>query len=170
MKILKAAGYNNNIALRGLNKDVVTVLEQYVQNKLKTLLANSVYSEMEFFSFLPGHTTLLLALPAHVEKFENSHPKRDPNVVDLNSLTLLMKEMIETARENCSKDVKHHKFSSIIQNFATYIYTICGKSCYEILCHNLPLPQPNTVCKLKARLKAKYFSTQLHIYINLDII
>lgn len=154
VKILKASGYCSNIALSGLNQDKICSLEKYVSNNLRNLLTNSVYTEDLAedgdFSFLPGHAAILLALPDCVKKFESNNTSKTPNLseyINFLPLSFLMKEMIKTAVENSSKDAKHRKFSSVIQNFSTYIYMMCGKSCYEVLCQNLPLPQANTIRK-----------------------
>lgn len=144
--------------MKRLNEENIIVLEKYVSTNLKHLLENTVYSDFETdnFSFLPGHTNLLLTLPDCIRKFEMNDKTRKPNVAAQNSnfnldslpLSFLMKELIRSGIDNSSKDARHRKFSSVIQSFATYVYMMCGKACYEILSQNLPLPQANTICKL----------------------
>lgn len=154
---MKASGYNNNIALKGLNEEKIISLEKYVAKNLKHLIQNTVYADFEMgdFSFLPGHTTLLLALPDYVKRFEMNNTKNcsSSNInLDRFPLSFLMKELIRNGIDNSSKDLtrdlRHRKFSPVIQSFATYVYMLCGKACYEILSQNLPIPQANTICKL----------------------
>lgn len=39
------------------------------------------------------------------------------------------------------------KYSDFNRYFATYIFLKAGRSCYEFLCNNLPLPSVKTVCE-----------------------
>lgn len=57
-----------------------------------------------------------------------------------------MRELIQTAlqKENSGKNIT--RYSDIIRYFATYIFILCGRSCYEVLNKNLPLPSIPTVC------------------------
>lgn len=63
------------------------------------------------------------------------------------SLPVILKEMIKTALRNAEYVKNHAQYSDIIRYFATYIYIIGGRSCYEVLYENLPLPSVSTVCK-----------------------
>lgn len=135
-----------------MNGEKISLLEKYVSKHLH-LLKNTAYErehEIEDFSFLPGHATMLLALPDLVEEYDRANKPCTANVnslIDSLPLSFLMKEMIRTATNNSAKDPKHRQFSKIIQNFATYLYMICGKTAYEILSQNLPIPVANTICE-----------------------
>lgn len=58
-----------------------------------------------------------------------------------------LQQMIRTAIKNYDRDNNHNIYSTEIQHWATYLYMMCGKATYEVLCKNLPLPQVNTVRK-----------------------
>lgn len=148
---MKGTGFATNASIRGINQKTIEEIERYVHEKCKHLLLNSVYDETENqaenFTFLPGHATVILQLPSLLKELEGRTKK--PSEINLNSkgLSFLMKELIKTAINNSSRDDKHHRFSGVIQNFAAYIFMLSGKSCYEILSQNLPLPQSSTICK-----------------------
>lgn len=149
VRILESSGYNNNIAVKNLDEENLIGIERFVSKNLKHMLIKSVYSDMEMFQFLPGHKTLLLSLPSYVEKYEQDHLRDASNNVDALPISFIMKELVKTAITNSKRDEKHRKFSEAIEQFATYIYMMCGKACYEILSKNLPFPQANTICKFR---------------------
>lgn len=149
IQILNHVGYNSFIALKGVNQNNIVEIEKYVSENLldfKHILSNSVYARMEkFVFFLPGHKAIICNLPLFVEKYE--HDTENERFVETLPISFMMKQMLKTAMRNDKRDQRHHQFSVEIQHFATYIYMICGKGCYEVLCNNLPLPQANTICE-----------------------
>lgn len=145
-KILYLTGFDHPIAVKAIGRETIQDIEKYVSQNLKPSLVNSCYDGIEEFVFLPAHKTILLSLPDYIEKYENQS-KNDDSIIETLPVSFIMKQMIKTAFNNRDRDQKHRQFSSEIRHFATYIYTMCGKACYEVLCNNLPLPQANTVCK-----------------------
>lgn len=55
--------------------------------------------------------------------------------------------MVETSVNNAKRDKNHAQYDDVIRYFSTYIYLSAGRSSYEVLNHNLPLPSTKTVCK-----------------------
>lgn len=152
IQLLYLAGYDNPIAVKGINPKNIFEMEKYISNNSEHVLANSVYAGMEKFVFLPGHKALLCGLPPYAEKYEQETNEVMQNrFVEALPVSFIMKQMIKTALKNQNKDERHRQFSTEIQHFATFIYTMCGKACYEVLCNNLPLPQANTICKSNKR-------------------
>lgn len=148
IQILNLVGYDNPIAIKGLNTETVLEIEKYVNENLNDVLVNSIYSNMKEFSFLPGHKAILLSLPSYVDEFDRTTQKSSTDCfVDTLPLSYIMKKMIKTGMKNYDRDKKHNQFLVEIKHWATYLYMMCGKACYEILCHNLPLPQANTIRK-----------------------
>lgn len=148
IEILYLVGFDNPIAMKKITTDNIEEIENYVSKNLKDSLTSSVYAGMKKFVFLPGHKAILLSLAPYIEKYEQEMEIDDRSVEKL-PLSFIMKKMIRTAMNNKDKDQNHRRFPSEIRHFAIYIYTMCGKACYEVLCNNLPLPQANTVCKFE---------------------
>lgn len=146
-KILNLSGYDNLIAVKGLNKEALNEIERYMsENDTNDSLKDSIYDNKEHFCFLPGHKTILLSLPSYVERYEKCNTECF-DYIKMHPFSFIMKELIKTAVKNHGRDQKHRQFSIEIQYWATYLYTMCGKACYEVLCANLPLPQANTIRK-----------------------
>lgn len=59
-----------------------------------------------------------------------------------------MRELIKTAKNNAGKDFRQRRFSPSLQHFGMFLYMMCGKASYEIICNNIPLPQASTICNL----------------------
>lgn len=146
IQLLYLTGFDNPIAVKGISEVNINETEKYITDNLNGALANSVYDGKQTFQFLPGHKAIWLRLPTYVEKYENQMKNHNSFVENL-PVSFIMKQMIRTALNNEHRDQQHRQFSSEIRHFSTYIYTMCGRACYEVLCHNLPLPQANTVCK-----------------------
>lgn len=101
-----------------------------------------------FKQFLPGHRASLLAMPNLVEEYElqtkmqqsEKHIKEDDP-----QLTFIMEELIKTAKNNANKKLTHRRYPQSLQNFGMFLYMMCGKASYEIICNNIPLPQASTM-------------------------
>lgn len=131
------------------------------------------YKKQVKFKFLPGHQEFLLALPNyihHVNIFNgsmdessahsNTHDSarygvekkiESSNLIQFihqhSGFTVIMKELIGTVLRNEFTDKKRTQYSDIIRFFATYIFIMCGRSCYDVLYRNLPIPSISTECK-----------------------
>lgn len=57
----------------------------------------------------------------------------------------LLNMLINNAKYNSNKDPKGYRYDECIRYFATYIYIMCGKACYETLSANLPIPKAQTI-------------------------
>lgn len=60
--------------------------------------------------------------------------------------THILKLILESAENNLGREPKGRRYNQCLKEFSTYIYLMCGRSCYETLSANLPLPQANTIC------------------------
>lgn len=145
--ILTACGYDNIISLSELDIEEISVIENYanqagkMNSKLQCVLKRS---DSEIFSFLPGHKKVLLVLSQKAKEYKN---KSKCKQWDLSNATFIMRELINSMSENSNTPANGHRYSEAIQWFATYIYMMCGKAAYEVLCNNLPLPKDSTICK-----------------------
>lgn len=132
--ILEEAGYDNIFSLKLLNKEAVDELQKFT-------------SEL-----LPGHRTVLMAFPSMVSEFEQHLKQIDVNEIHAqyskNSIyTYILSTLIKTAQQNANKGPHQCRYSEELQYFAIYLYILCGKMSYEVLCNNLPLPKVPTIRK-----------------------
>lgn len=145
--ILVANGYNDPISLSGINEQEIETIEQFVNDNLHTL--SEQYSCLKPFVFLPGHKKLLIGLGKKAEQFLQ-HTKKVMNIHpswNQSDITFLMSELIKSAQENSKKYPTRRRYTDSIKEFSSYIYMLAGKSAYEVLCANLPLPQASTIRK-----------------------
>lgn len=169
-EILSHSGYDN---ITSLNNISLESIEKYINEHGRDLIRNldcchhEFYKKQISFKFLPGHSDFLLNLSKHVSKCMSHHaeacaksaPKQNGSFnkstgalklaekfnKEKSGFSIILKELILTAlqNENCNRP----SYSDIIRYFATYIYLVGGRSCYEVLCQNLPLPSRSTICK-----------------------
>lgn len=148
MNIIRKSGYDNKIALSCLTEQKIVHLEKYVDKHFKHLINDDVYSKMRTFSFVPGHKDTLMKLQNLAKSsIENEETKSEMIDVDQLPVSFLMKELIRTDIQNANKSKNNRRYPDSVKYFATYLYMLCGKSSYEILCNNLPLPVVGSICK-----------------------
>lgn len=125
------------------------------------------------FEFVPGHKSLILNLKKEITSAKTLQvlPQSDLESnfwVELEdiiervkkvtkglakgeqiepALSNILSEFIKTAITNSNKTKNQYRYSDIIQDFATYIYILSGRHCYEVISANLPMPAATTVCK-----------------------
>lgn len=148
--ILVANGYNDPMLLSGMDLEEIGRMEKFTDEKLQHVLEECKYSSVGPFCFLPGHKKLLLILGQKSKEYKPSLHSRsskmgNENGTDLANVTNMMKELINSMKANSNLAPKSRRYSENIQWFATYIYTLSGKACYEVLSKNLPLPQIPTI-------------------------
>lgn len=141
VNILKQAGYNDIISIENMNNQSYEELEQFVSQNTNLFQCPSNSSSIKL---LPGDKTILRALPKYVAEFKSVLNSANNDVF---SGSYIMKELVRTAKMNCDKTRNRNRYSDKLRDFAIYIYIMCGKACYEILSHNLTLPQPSTICR-----------------------
>lgn len=119
-----------------------------------------MYKTIEKFRFLPAHRLIILRLPYYVNKIfasnEIANAKRSTQhhtiidtVVQKDAMeySFLLKKLIESAEKNAGATKNRYRYDEILHQFAIYIFLCSGRSCYEILSSNLPIPSKSTVCK-----------------------
>lgn len=143
VKILEESGFNCKATLILLNADSIVEIENYV-NENRAILVGTNYETIFPFKLLPGHRMLLRNIPQYVEQLKNSEGKSEPNM-DTSQYPYMLKCLIETAESNANKSKKGHRYNDTIRYLAIYVYQMCGKSLYEMLSANLPIPAPSTI-------------------------
>lgn len=149
MTILEAAGYDRWTSLKEIKAQSIEEIEQFI-NENRWLISEipdeSTYSKIQPFQILPGHRVLMGKIPKYIQKIEEN---RDNESVtwNLSDFSLILRCLIETAQSNSVRNIKTPRYSETIQGFASYLYLMCGRACYDTLSENLPIPQSNTICK-----------------------
>lgn len=133
----------------GLKSTDIAMIEDYVQNHRSLLDETPYENENENkFTFRPGHRTIILNIPAYLKDLV---AKTSTSVAELcptfQYLSAAMKSLLETAHSNTNKHPKANRYSEMIQHFSTYIFLMSGRSCYDTLCANLPIPKTETIGK-----------------------
>lgn len=144
-------GYDSAFSLKEIKQNNVTEIEKYLSdncmNQIRELDCrhSDHYKKQTIFKFLPGHETFILILPKHISKYEQA---RESKVVELKGrYSFILEEMIATAEANLFKHPSHARYPDSIRFFATAVFLLSGKSVYELLRANLPLPSVKTICK-----------------------
>lgn len=144
--ILRKSGFDCRTTLAHINLETIAEIEEFA-NENREILNGSRYENMVPFKFVPGHRIILRNFPNYIEQVKNMESNIEQKL-NLSQFPYLLKCFIETAQSHANKSVKAFRYSEHIQSFSTYIYMMCGKSCYDTLSANLPIPKASTVRKL----------------------
>lgn len=61
------------------------------------------------------------------------------------TLPVVLQAMIQSYQQNARNDKFHAQYNDLIRYFATYVFLLAGRSCYEFLKSNIALPSTKTV-------------------------
>lgn len=165
--LLQTCGYNSLLSLKQISIEKIRTMEQFIQmNRAKILRelngidenAAGIYKEQVHFAFLPGHRNILLDFPKHIADMQNSMRIQSVSNQILGEnvrkaefsreFSHILNQMITTAEMNMNKKSKHkNEYTDDVKYFSTYIFLMCGRTCYETLSKNLPMPSTKTICK-----------------------
>lgn len=165
-KILSSCGYYNLTSLGNISQENIVEIEEQVngyRNVIQELdcCFQDFYKNQDKFQFLPGHSSFIMTMSKHVSSYikqRNEHGQRedhysnhDSNFIELcmqyPGFSVIMKELINSAFHIQSTTINNVRYSDNIVFFFTYIFILCGRSCYEILQQNLPIPSIDTIRK-----------------------
>lgn len=147
-KILVFCGYNTISSLKNISVKNVEEIEDFVNKgssgreliKSFDCCYKKTYSEQTEFHFLPGHKSVVLALPEIAHQYSQQKRFEIPS-----HFPFILRELIETAENN--KDKFRPMYSDAIKSIGTFLFLKCGRSSYEFLSKNLPLPSINLIRK-----------------------
>lgn len=163
-RVLLMCGYNTVLSLKQINSEKISAMEKHInkfqRNSLTILLNNdndvldntvNVYKSQLQFQFLPGHRVILLDIPNKIKQIEEEEVRFQLNK-NVHSETMaeystIFTKLIETANRNKNVSKNAYKYDETIKYFATYIFTLCGRTCFETLNKNIPIPSTKTICK-----------------------
>lgn len=114
-----------------------------------------IYKEQDIFQFLPGHRNIWLSLRENIDNMQASMQAVNNSASNSDALinsvpeeyTVILTEFLKTAKINSNKSKHAYQYSEIVKYFSTYIFLLCGRTCYETLNRNLPMPSTKTICK-----------------------
>lgn len=152
IKVLKAAGYVTESILKLINEEEINKIEEYVR-KNRIILKGTSYENENNFEFLPGHRVFLSNLPNDIGRMKEVNknlPQIEKSTANCSHFPFMLKALIETAESNSNGHPSGNRFNKNVQDFATYIYMMCGRACYDTLSANLPIPKSNTICMHRA--------------------
>lgn len=163
--ILWKSGYDTIISVKQMNEKRIEELESFIQKKRSEILLDTtlnenydmsgdmcVYQKQTTFQFLPGHKKILFDLPEQIQKMQSelalqSTSNHDYALNNANEYSIILSELINSAKRNKNKSKHAFHYDDTIKFFSTYIFLLCGRTCYETLTKNLPIPSTKTVCK-----------------------
>lgn len=159
-KILSVCGYDNEISIENIKDSDMESIEKHINKYHRNIFdflscCNcDTYKSQDNFQILPGHRLFISNLSRQLalkrERLSSSTPV-ETSICEVEqaqnepAYSLLLKELITNAFNNFKKMPQSRRYSEIVQDFATYIYILCGRNCYEIISSNLPMPQPSTI-------------------------
>lgn len=154
--VLWKSGYDSVISLKQLSEIAIEELEEFIEKNKNDLLQNNYLDNYVFanqqFAFVPGHKNILLNLPVRIQEIQSQNSLVNTSTQDnanesSNAYSVILNELINTAKRNHNKSKHAFQYDDTIKYFATYIFLLCGRTCYETLNKNLPIPSTKTVCK-----------------------
>lgn len=150
---LEMSGYDTVLSLCEIKQKSISDLEKHINahgnEQIQKFECNhsDYYKQIQEFRFLPGHEAIILALPKYALEFKKVFKSKVIDIEKGAGFPFILNEMIRTAEVNQSKDKNHATYSETIRYFATYIYLLCGRSCYEMMKANLPIPSTKSIRK-----------------------
>lgn len=116
------------------------------------------YKSLRKFRFLPAHRLIIFHLPSYATAIleanrtvdvnhSHEHLSTSRSIRDGTEYSFFLRKLIESAEKNAGTTKNRFRYDEILQLFSTYIFLSCGRSCYETLSSNLPIPSKHTVCK-----------------------
>lgn len=170
--LLSRSGYDCILSVKQLTNEKIDELEKYIEKNKNKMLCKiitdleesnycddslSAYKEQELFEFLPGHRTILLSLRDNIERMQlqvlndasnGVHKFMTEEVRELTGeYSVILTELLKTAKNNSNKSKHAYQYNDIVRYYSTYIFLLCGRTCYETLNKNLPIPSTKTICK-----------------------
>lgn len=181
--ILSKCGYDTMLSLKYISETAITEIECHVRKYKNKIFSDGndmdqclhEYKNQDLFTILPGHRSILLDLPQCIRKMQaektlygdgNTNVMTNvETVVDTSSAvtttdySAILNELIKSAKTNQNKPKNAYTYEDIIKHFSTYIFLLCGKTCYDTLSANLPIPGTKSIREFQCfRLVFKHYN------------
>lgn len=149
-KIMSSCAYDTFMSLKSITLESCVEIETHINANSRSIIQDldcchsDYYKKQDQFKLLPGHRDLITSL-SKIDLVSKDNCGNSYDVTHKSKFSCVLEELIKTAIENADRDCP--KYGDTIRWFATYIFLLCGRSCYEMLNHNLPLPSTKTICE-----------------------
>lgn len=142
VKILTLSGIESDFTIKHID---INTIESFVEENREIfdeILSQSIYKSIHPFKFAPGHRILL-------EKFPELIQTQQMQNIEINSsnFSVVLRALVGMADKNDPNNPQANRYNDIVRWFSVYIFLLCGRSCYETLSANLPIPKTSTICK-----------------------
>lgn len=150
-KILTKCGFNSVFSVKNITPESVVQIEKHINlhglDLIQTLdcCHHEYYKGQNVFKFLPGHKDVILSLPGFAVQMLHPDKYLIQVIEQYAGFSKILREILKTAIQNHKLPKNKAEYSDTIRYFATYIFLLCGRSCYEVLCKNLPLPSISSI-------------------------
>lgn len=166
--LLYVSGYDTLISIKQLTSTKIANLEQWINKSLHEgysglvkIFENNAYNESVLykdiikrkgnFEFLPGHRDILSSLPKMITDMQAGNTADGTQRIiqenDVSKYSVILTKLIESANKNFNKSKYAYQYNDTLKYFATYVFLLCGRMCYETLSKNLPIPSTKTIRK-----------------------
>lgn len=170
---LTKCGYSSLLCLKTICVKEIDEIEKHVDLNCSSLIQTFTCSHAEFykkqhtFRLLPGHRQFILTMAKTLDEHYKSKSESAvlSKAIENNScFSVIMKELIKTALENGKYEKNNYQYSDIVRYFATYIFIMCGRASYTVLCKNLPLPSITTIRKYRSNILCFSRDSSINFY------
>lgn len=192
--ILWQCGYDSMYSVKQISSEKVIQMEKFIDQNRKHIMniidsddikkdsAIAEYKRQKSFEFLPAHRDILLNLPNNIKNMQINAKSQasvnnvaefevcitDNTVEFSNEYSVVLSELLKSANQNKNKSKHAYQYNDIVKYFATYIFLLCGRTCYETLNKNLPIPSTKTICKYNhIILTTTYIKSMLNISLKI---
>lgn len=152
-QFLSVCAYDSLYSIQNINLESIRDIENHMNTCLESVhnldcCHSNAYKTQTTFKLLPGHKDFLLSMSTYKTFGSHLNSEQPPNFPVLDA-------MIRNSFQNAACHKNHATYDDLIRYFATYVFLMAGRSCYEFLRANLGLPSTKTVCKYKTRTHSK---------------
>lgn len=153
--ILSMSGFDSVVSLKYISQQTIVDTEKYIAKNLlyfqKCLNSDDpstvAYKKQRSFEILPGHKAILLALPDIIKNIESQNNIENALADNIKKYPIILKKLVESFEKNKNMSKHANHYDDVLKCFATYIFMLCGRTCYETICKNLPIPSIKTIRK-----------------------
>lgn len=153
--ILSMSGFDSIVSLKYISEQAIVNTEKYTNKNLlylKKILHSDdpstvAYKKQSVFEFLPGHRAILLALPDIIKNIELQSNMENTLVENIKEYPIILKKLVESFERNKNKSKHANQYDDVLKCFSTYLFLLCGRTCFETICKNLPVPSTKTIRK-----------------------
>lgn len=169
--VLTVTGYNTLSSLKSFQSETIPQIEKTFNDNFRLVhkfdcCHSEYYNNLCEFKFLPGHADFLCGISKYFITVQN-HENRE-TVETITEFQPVLKAILDNLHQSTGKS--RVKYSDVLRYFATYVYLKAGRSCYEFLQSNLPLPSSKTICKYLDKYSHFFLISKFTVLCNIQIV